>query len=250
MMKKTNILLVAAFLVVSAFAAPAFALTGDEILAKVEKAMNAPADRTATIKMIIKAKDGTTKERKMKISQKGAQKKLFTFLSPADVAGVGFLVIDDDTLYLYSPAFGKIRRIASHVKNENFMATDFSYNDLSESKYPEKYSAVLDKTDGEHYVLTCKPKPGAKTDYSKLVMRVNKKTYLPSKVEMFNKAGKLFKVMTNGAVKKIDGYWTPTHIKIKDVLRNHTTTMKLVNVKHDQGLADKVFSKRNLKKVH
>ena len=249
-MCKTNVRFATAFLVVSTFAAPAFALNGNEILAKVEQAMNAPKDRTATVKMTIEAKDGTTKERMMKISQKGSKKKLFTFLSPADVKGVGFLVIDDDTLYLYSPAFGKIRRIASHVKNENFMATDFSYNDLAESKYPEKYSAVLVKTDGEHYVLTCKPKPGAKADYSKLIMRVNKKTFLPSKVEMFDKAGKLFKVMANGAVKKVDGYWTPTQISMKDVQQNHTTTMKLVKVKHDKGLDDNVFSKRNLKKVH
>ncbi len=130
------------------------------------------------------------------------------------------------------------------------MGTDFSYNDLSESKYPEKYSAVLDKTEGDNYLLTCTPKPGVDTDYAKLVMQVNTKTFLPSNVEMYNKAGKLFKVMNNSEVEKVDGYWTPKRVEMKDVLRNHTTTMELVSVKHDQGLTDKTFSKRNLKKVH
>ncbi len=232
------------------FVSPARAVTGDEVLAKVEHAMNGAKDRKAEIKMTIKTKDGTTKERRMKIFQKGTQKKLFTFLAPADVKGVGFLVVDDSTLYLYTPAFKKIRRIASHVKNENFMGTDFSYNDLSESKYPEKYSAVLDKTEGDNYLLTCTPKPGVDTDYAKLVMQVNTKTFIPSKVEMYNKAGKLFKVMNNSEVEKVDGYWTPKRVEMKDVLRNHTTTMELVSVKHDQGLTDKTFSKRNLKKVH
>ncbi|MBW2702066.1 MAG: hypothetical protein JRF33_14715, partial [Deltaproteobacteria bacterium] len=61
---------------------PALAATGDEVLAKVEHAMNGAKDRKAEIKMTIKTKDGTTKERRMKIFQKGTQKKLFTFLAP------------------------------------------------------------------------------------------------------------------------------------------------------------------------
>ncbi len=250
MMSKASVSVLLSCCFLGPLASPALALTGDEILAKVEQAMNAPKDRKAEIKMTVKTKDGTTKERKMKIFQKGSQKKLFTFLSPADVKGVGFLVIDDDTLYLYTPAFKKIRRIASHVKNENFMGTDFSYNDLSESKYPEKYSAVLDKTEGDTYVLTCTPRPGADTDYSKMVMHVNTKTFIPSKVEMYNQAGKLFKLMNNSDVEKADGYWTPKHVEMKDILSNHITTMELVTVQHDRGLPDKTFSKRNLKKVH
>jgi outer membrane lipoprotein-sorting protein len=229
---------------------PAFAQSGDEILAKVEHAMNAPKDRTAVVSMTITSKDGTVKKRGMKILQKGTDKKLFVFLSPADVKGVGFLVIDDDTMYLHTPAFGKIRRIASHVKNENFMGTDFSYNDMSESKYPEKYSAEISSSEGDRYVLTCTPRAGVKTDYSKLVMEVDKQTFIPMSVKMYNKSNKLFKVMTNTKVESIDGYPTPKHIEMKDVLRDHTTVMNLDTGEHDTGLTKKTFSKRKLKKIH
>ncbi len=229
---------------------PALALTGDEILAKVDRAINAPKDMKAEIKMTIKNRDGNTEERKMKIFWKGSQKKLFTFLAPAYLKGVGFLVIDDDTLYLYSPAFGKARRILSQVKNENFMGTDFSYNDLSESKLSKKYSAVLDRSNCEAYVLTCTSRPGADTDYSRMAMFVNRKSFIPFRVEIYNKAGKLFKIMDNTDVEKIDGYWTPKRVAMKDVQASHITVLELVTVKYDQNLPAKTFSKRNLMKVH
>lgn len=238
-----------ALLLASSLSMPALALDGKEILVKVEQTINAPKDRVAIVKMIIKSKDGTVKERKMKTTQKGVDKKLFTFLAPADLKGVGFLVIDDDTLYLYSPAFGKIRRIASHIKNENFMATDFSYNDLAENDFSADYEATLNKEDEKNFILTLIPKDGVQTDYSKLEMWVDKTTWLPNKTNMYDKHGKLLKTLSNTKVKKVDNYWIPTVVSMTNVQKEHSTVMKLMKVQHDKGLSNKIFTKRQLKKA-
>jgi outer membrane lipoprotein-sorting protein len=229
---------------VEALAAP----SGDEILKKVEEVMNLPKDRTATIKMTIRDKAGNTKVREMKVMQKGSDKRLFTFLSPADVQGVSFLVIDDDNTYLYTPAFGKIRRIASSARNENFAGTDFTFSDLSKGDYPAKYSATLDKEDAEVYHITCTPKPGADVDYSKVEMVVEKASFMPRKMNLYDKNGKLLKTLENGKIEKIDGYWSTRSMTMTDVQAKHSTAMEMAEMKHDTGVEDKEFSKRNLKK--
>ena len=227
---------------------PVWAMTGDEVLKKAEDVMMAPEDREADLAMTLTDKDGKTKERTLKIYQKGDEKRLIRFLSPADVKGVGFLVLTDDEMYLYMPAFKKVRRIASHVKNEEFMGTDFTYDDMASSTYTEDYSAEIAKEDDTFYVLECTPRPDSDVDYFKVKMWISKKTFLPEKVEFFQKEMKLLKVMRNTEIEQIDGYWTPKHIEMENVQDNHKTTMEIKGLKHDQGIKDEFFSQRELKR--
>ncbi len=225
-----------------------YALTGDEILKKVDQTANAPKDKVATLKMILVDKKGNTKERELTMWQKGDQKRLIRFLSPADVKGVGFLSLTDEKMYLYMPAFKKIRRIASHIKNESFMGTDFSYDDIAQTKYADDYTAqILEETE-THYVLELSPRPKSDADYSKLKMWVDKKTYVYDKMEYYNKKGKLQKVLTARKIKQVDGYWTQQDMEMHDVKKEHKTTMLFTNMQHDTGLEDKLFTQRYLKR--
>ena len=231
-------------------ATQALALSGDEILQKVDDVMSAPKDRSASVKMTLKDKSGAEKTREMKMVQKGKDKRLFTFVSPADVKGVSFLVISDDETYLYTPAFDKIRRIASSAKNEDFMGTDFSYNDLSRNNYPIKYSAKLLKEEGNKYFLECTPKAGGDAEYGKVEMEIDKASFMPVKVTMYDKSKKLQKIMTSGTIEKIDGYWSTKTLTMMDVQKNHSTSMQMIEIRHDTGVSDDEFTKRNLKKFH
>lgn len=223
--------------------------TGDVILKKAEDAMNASKDRTATMKLTLIDKDGDSKVREIKMWQLGKEKRLIKFLSPADVKGVGFLVLSDNEMYLYMPAFKKIRRIASHVKNESFMGTDFSYNDIGKCQYTNDFTAEIKEETEEEYVLELTPRPKSDVDYAKLIMCVDKAHYIPSKVEYYNKKGTREKIMKNENIEKIDGYWTPREVTMKHLKTEHKTVMELVNVVHDTGLEESMFSKRMLKRA-
>ncbi len=223
--------------------------TGDKILKKVEDAMNAPNDRIANINLTLIDKDGDSKVRKIKMWQLGKEKRLIRFLSPADVKGVGFLVFSDNEMYLYMPAFKKIRRIASHVKNESFMGTDFSYNDIGKCQYTKDFTAKIEKETEKEYVLKLTPTPKSDIDYAKLIMRVNKTHYIPSKVEYYSKKGTVLKVMENEDTEKIDGYWTPKKVTMKNLKIQHSTVMELGIVTHDTGLEASMFTKRMLKRA-
>ncbi|MEN3045694.1 MAG: outer membrane lipoprotein-sorting protein [Candidatus Hydrothermales bacterium] len=224
-------------------------LNGNEILKKVEDNYNAPSDRISELKMILVEADGTQKEREMKVWMKGKNKKLFVFKSPADVKGVGFLVLSDDELYIYLPAFKKIRRIASHVKNESFMGTDFSYNDLAKSEFTKNYNATIKEENENQYVLELTPKPGSDVEYSKLTMFVNKKIFLPDSVKFFDKGKNLLKIMRNKKFVQIKNYWSIPEIEMENVKDKHKTIMKTIKQDYDLGLSDEIFTQRNLKKA-
>lgn len=221
---------------------------GDALLKKVEDVILAAKDQTATIKMTTLDKSDNSKVRTIVLKQMGRDLRLIKFIKPADVKGVGFLVKSDDEMYLFMPEFGKVRRIASHVKNDNFMGTDFSYNDMASVTYVEDYQAAVTKEEGGIIHLSLVPRKPKSTEYSKLIMFVDKSNNVPTKIEFYDKSGKLWKVMTQENIKQITNYWVSEKIVMKDIKANHSTTMELGDVKFDTGLREKDFSKRKLKR--
>ncbi len=224
-------------------------LKAEDIAKKADAVVNAPKDQEMSIKMTLVDKNGDEKTRKMKMYQKGDEKRLVRFLSPADQKGVSFLSLPDDVKYLYLPAFHKVRRIASHIKNENFAGTDFSYDDMSSYKYAEEYNATLLDTTKEFYILELVPKPDVDKDYSKLKMWVRKDNFYPVKIEHYDKSKKLWKVMERTKIEKNGNYWITKEMEMKDLKKQHSTKMITEKVELDKGLSDKIFTKRNLKRV-
>ena len=110
----------------------------------------------------------------MQVFQKGTDKRLVRFLSPADQKGIAFLSLPNDNQILYLPAFGKTRRIASHVKNTRFAGTDYTYEDLEAKRYADKWDAELKSRSAGEYTLSLTPKKGVKTDYAKMDIRIFK----------------------------------------------------------------------------
>ena len=224
-------------------------LSALEIVKKADAVVNAPKDQYLDSKMILINKSGDQKIRKTVMYQKGDEKRLIRFLSPADQKGIGFLSLPNDVNYLYLPAFHKVRKIASHIKNQSFAGTDFSYDDMSSFKYAEEYDIKLLETTAEHYVLDLVPKPNIKKDYSKLKMWVAKESFYPVKIEHFDKAGNLWKVMTREKVVKKGDYWVSMEMEMKDLKKQHSTKTIIDKIELDSGLSDQVFTKRNLQRV-
>lgn len=224
-------------------------LTGNEILKRVEDTYNAPKDRVSEVKILLLESGGSQKEREMKIWMKGKYKKLFVFKNPAEVKDVGFLVLSDNELYLYLPAFKKIRRIASSLKNESFMGTDFSYNDLAKSEFTKNYNAEIKNENEKQYILELSPKPESDVEYSKLIMFVNKDVFLPDSVKFFDKGKNLFKIMRNKKFNKIKDYWVIGEIEMENVKDKHKTIMITLKEELDIGLSDEIFTQRNLKRA-
>lgn len=214
------------------------------ILKKMDNVLYAPKDLTGTHKIILIDKNGKQETREAYIKQKGTDKRIMRFTSPASQAGIAVLSLPNDVMYLYLPAYGKERRISASVKNQNFAGTDFSYDDMESKPYTEKYIPKLVKTEENVFVLELTPK--GRSDYSKIMVHVNKTNYYPELMEYYDRGNTKIKV-AKYAFKKIGNYWNAAEIEMTDLKKNHKTKMQMSDVKYDTGLSEDEFTVRKLK---
>jgi len=113
---------------------------GDKVLASVDAALN--RWKTQYIKYDVTNQEPGKPERKLELEVKlKAEKRLTEFLAPADMKGTKVLILSSTQMYVYLPAFGKVRRIASSVTDQGFMGLTFTQTDLSLTRYSADYTA-------------------------------------------------------------------------------------------------------------
>lgn len=248
-MKRSIMFLIAASISIISFgnlSAQDKNLNAKEILEGIDNVINAPRDQTLEQKMILIDNSSNEKTRTLMVMQKGFDRRMAKFLSPQDQKGIAFLSLPNDVIYLYLPAFRKVRRIAAHVKNTKFAGTDFSYEDMEAKRYSEKWIPELLGSDGNHYTLKITPMDGVRTDYSKIILKTRKDNFYPERVELYNKGGRLFKVATTSNIRKYGKYWMAEETKVEDVISGHSTKIILIKAEFDKGLPDSQFSERYL----
>jgi outer membrane lipoprotein-sorting protein len=239
-------------LLLSLFVIPAWMhgaeLTAVQILDKVDGVVNAPKDQRMEMKLLLIDKNGGEKVREISMMQQGSDRRVGKFLSPADQKGIGFLSLPNGLMYIYLPAYKKTRRIASHVKNNKFAGTDFTYEDMEAKRYSEKWNAELVEEEDGSFVLELRPKPGTETEYSKMVMWIEKDNFFPTRIEYYNKGEKLSKIMTQEKIEAAGGYLIARESEMKDLASGHRTKMILTEVEFDTGIGDDKFTERYLAK--
>jgi len=233
-------------LVGAAGSAVAQDMTAAHILDKVDDVLNAPKDQSYTVHLILTDKSGSQNTREMEMLQKGRDKRLVRFTAPADQRGIASLSLPGDMQYLYLPAFNKVRRIASSVKNTNFAGTDFTYDDLEATKWSEKWNASITSKDEGSIVIELTPKPGRTSDFSKQLMTVQRDTFYAVRVEYYDKSGTLAKVLTRGDLKQVQGYWVSLTTTMEDLKKQHKSQMLTSDLKLDSGIGDDKFTERYL----
>jgi len=239
---KFSVLACALLLVPGSFAK---AQEANVILKKMDEVLYSSKDMKENLKIVLTYKAGKQKTREATVLQKGTDKRLFRFTAPASQDGISTLSLPKDVMYLYLPSYGKERRISSSVKNQKFAGTDFSYEDMEAKPFTEKYALKSVKTENDTYILELIPK-SPKSQYSKIIMTVNKTYYYPVHADYYDKGNNKIKEASY-EFEKISGYWTATVIEMTDLRKRHTTKMIISNIQFDTGLSDDEFTVRKLK---
>jgi hypothetical protein len=68
------------------------------------------------------------------------------------------------------------------------------------------------------------------------------------KVEYFNDAQEIVKILEIFDYVKNNQYWTPTKKIMKNLLNGSSTKMEVVSVVYDQDLSDDFFSEKSLRR--
>ncbi len=243
-MKKRNLKILAVTILFVWIATPLLAQNGSDILKKVDAVMYASQDMTAVNKIELTNRSGQKDYREATVAQKGTSYRIFRFTQPASQAGISVLSLPGDIMYLYMPAFGKVRRVSSSIKNQNFAGTDFSYDDMEAKPFLEKYEPKFLREEAGLYYLELIPRSD-RSAYSKVILSVNRKDYFPVQMTYYDKGNHEVKVADYKFV-KIGKYWNAEQITMKDLKKQHTTALTMTKVKYDNGLTNDDFTVRKL----
>jgi outer membrane lipoprotein-sorting protein len=218
---------------------------GDAALAKVDAAMNRAKTQKFEYEVVNKEAGKDEKAIGMKVALKG-DKRLTEFTAPADMKGTKVLILSPTEMYVYLPAFGKVRRIASSVSDQGFMGMTFSQDDFV-TKYGPQYSAAVASDDAAQVKLVLTPKAGQTTPYAKIEMTVAKDKWVPTEIKLFNAEGKNVKTETRTGYTCQGDVCTATEQKMVDNTKGGAFTKMVRKMwQVNESISDDMFSKRAL----
>lgn len=237
--------------IAAAAAVPAFAVDGKTVMQNA-KDVKKPAFTHSAVKMDLIEKDGTTETRMVEQwgkDEKGLVSTVMAFHTPASVKGTRFLQVEnegrDDDKWIYLPALRSVRRIASSEGSKSFMGTDATYDDMSGREVDQDTHETTGEEkvgDKDCWVVKSVPKDPADSQYSYRIACIDKASWVPVKVQMFDKKDKLIKVLVVEKLENVEGYWIPMQNLMTNVQTGHATRLTISKVEVDKPLDPKVFT--------
>jgi len=234
-----------------------FAQSSEEIARKSYEKISGYESSISKTTMLLRNAEGDENLRKLemrKLEGENGDKSLLVFLYPNDLKDTKLLSYEviggDDKQWLYLPAIKRVKRISSRNKSGSFMASEFSYEDISSQNYKNySYSGEVTKVviDGiKYFQLTRVPKD-KNSGYSKQIVYIDTKEYLARFGEYFDKQGRLLKKIFFSNYVLLEGVYRVHKIVIKNVQNKKESLLTWDEDKINAGLSKKDFSKRVLR---
>ncbi|MBK5297414.1 MAG: outer membrane lipoprotein-sorting protein [Vicinamibacteria bacterium] len=210
-------------------------------------------------------KQGRMRERHLRLAglrgaEKGerADRLLIRFLFPNDIKGTGFLVLEhpgaDDERFLYLPALGRVRRIAGEEKQDSFVGSDFTYEDIGGRELTDYAYAIVEAaapwTDpgGKAWPawrLESRAKDPTAT-YPRVVSTVLKDTFVVVAADNFNRRDEVVKTFEVRKLQQISGIWTALELVMQNRRDRTRTEMSVTRAEYNVGLKETDFTRRTL----
>jgi len=233
---------------------------GLEIAREAERRDSGWGDYSADLVMILRDPGGRKTERRMRVQglegPDDSDMTLFAIEEPPDVKGVALLTHGhkdrEDDQWLYLPALKRVKRISGNNRSGSFMASEFTYEDLSPPEI-ERYSYRLLREEGyadqDCYVLERTPKE-ANSGYSRMIVWMDKDQYRIQKVDYYDRANRLLKTLTvSNYDKHLDRFWRAKTLEIQNVQTGAATTLIRSSIAFQNGLSERDFDKNSLERV-
>jgi hypothetical protein len=275
-MNKTRIRIIPLFLAIFLFAWPQAgvvaatdAMTARAVMEQVD-ARNDGDRSIADMTMLLIDRQGRQRSRSIRSFSLDKGKDIHTlmfFLTPADVAGTGFLTYDydqadsDDDQWLYLPGLKKTKRIATSDRSGSFMGSDFTYADMTRRRLDD-YTYSFNKEQGEAMVYGRKiwvidstprtPRVTKETGYARSILFVRQDNFMVVRAIHFVEDGGDLKYFDVKKMEKIDGIWTNLEMHMtrkKGGNTIHQTILTLDTVRYNQDTVNEgLFTIRTLEK--
>jgi hypothetical protein len=222
-------------------------------------------DSRAEMRMRLFDRQGRVRERVMTLltlrGTKGTgDRTLVRFTYPNDIRHIAFLVWEhpdaDDERFLYLPALGRVRRIAGEEKQESFVGSDLSYEDvggrdIADYTYtfanPNASWTAPDGSMHQAWALESRARD-PRADYPRSVSLVLKDRFIIVHADTFNPRNERAKVFDVRKLERVDGIWTVLELVVANERDKTRTELTTTSVRYNTGLAEADFARRELER--
>jgi len=262
-----RMLLTALILAATVLPAEAADLDAESIVRKANHAsLYQGQDAAGRIELTITDSQGRVRERKLTMlrrdeNEDAEQQYYVYFLEPADVRKMVFMVHkhtapgQDDDRWLYMPSLDLVKRIAASDKRTSFAGSDFLYEDISGRAIIEDNHELIGESDTE-YILDNVPKTPESVEFCHYFVHVDKKTFLPMRMQFFRKGNRAYRTIEVTRVENVQAkengqsvvYPTVAESVAKNLDSGSATVMSFSRIGYNQGLQADLFTERYLRR--
>lgn len=219
------------------------AITGNAVMQHVMETQSADSS-AMDLRLTLTDASGSSRERRLQtltMTEGGLTNTITVFLSPASVRNTRFLTREradgTDDQWIFLPAVGRVKRIAATEGGGSFMGSDFTYSDMASTTY--------DTDEAEHTLLRQETLQGRETyvvesipigasDYGKTIIWVDTETYLPMKVEFYDKSSNsIVKELVTDDITFTEGRWITRSITMTTKATGHSTNIEILQAKYN-----------------
>jgi hypothetical protein len=237
-------------LLAALLALPAFSQDPRQIIIEVQKRQHSDSQRyEGTLEVTSQGNQVATKRwTYQRIGSFGNSKAILRFTAPAEVKGVGLLIVNHpdraSDQWMWRPAIGRDQRIALQDRSTRFFGTDFSFEDLEERDV-DQYNYKLLADEGGMWKLESRPRKSSQYEYSYFWIRKDNYTFV--KIEAYNKKG-LVRTIDYKNYEQIKGIWTARLTEVYDVTRKSRTVLKYEKLEYNLPMKDDDFTLQALRR--
>lgn len=208
------------------------------------------------------SKSGTLRERQLSWStmtdSRGQSMSYLIFTAPADIRGTAFLSQENktgnDDQWLFLPALKRSRRISSNEKNQSFLGSDFTYDDLGDENIDQcRYTVLRTEPSAQGAIRVIEavytdPVKMKESGYSKRILSIEETTHMLVRCEYFGPAGEAKKMLECSEFKQFGEYkkWRPLVYRMTNLEKGTKTILKFNSYSINKGIDPGRFTLRYL----
>lgn len=221
-----------------------------QIIVEVQKRQHSDSQRyEGTLEVIGAGNKVATKSwTYVRIGSFGNSKARLQFSAPADVKGVGMLIVNHpdkaSDQWMWRPNIGRDQRIALQDRSTRFFGTDFSFEDLEERDV-DQYDFKLLADEGTQWKIESKPRK--KSQYTYSYFWVKKDNYTFQKIEAYDSKG-LVRTIDYKDYAQVKNIWTARTTEVFDMRRSSRTILKYDKLEYNLRLKDEEFTLQALRR--
>jgi hypothetical protein len=222
---------------------------GEKAIQTLDAAMTLAKDQYNEFKCTTQEPGSEQSHMQFSVHNKGIEWRRIEILAPGDAKGTRVLIRSFTQIYVYLPAYKKVRRVASHVRSRGFMGTTMSFDEMALATYGPYFTGKLLQETDTHWIVEANLKPGKDYPYPRLELEIIKEHGQASEIRYYNDKGAKLKTETRKKYDCKKKICSPKKIKMVDhVQGGKWTELTQVKWKVNTGVEDSFFTVQSLQR--